>query len=252
MTLAQPARFARELLTAPQPWSVLTGAGLSVASGIPDFRGADGLWKQHNPATVASAETLDGDFELFWALYRERLRNLATAKPNAAHAILGRWEARGWINGVITQNVDGFHEACGATVAAIHGRLVALRCHDCGQTVELQATPWETSAPRCSACDGRVRPGVVLFGEALPEAALELAERMASSSPGMLCLGSSLQVAPARWLPGGVLDSGGEIVIVNDQATGYELLSSERVHATHDDLHAWLQAVDAELQTLAP
>jgi NAD-dependent deacetylase len=250
MSLADPRLFARELLTAPQPWTVLTGAGVSVASGIPDFRGADGLWKQYNPAQVASIETMNEHFELFWELYRERLHNHATAAPNAAHHILARWESRGLINGVITQNVDGFHEACGRAVAAIHGVLVQLRCNTCDRAYDHTTTPWATGAPRCDVCAGPIRPGVVLFGEELPQEPFAQATQLATQAPGMLCLGSSLQVAPARWFPGSVLDKGGSVVIVNDQPTSYELLGNERVHASHDDLQSWLAAVDTELLAL--
>ena len=190
-----------ELIAGARRTWVLTGAGMSTESGLPDYRGADGLWRSRRFEQLSSIEQLREDPGTFWEFYRLRLDGLAEAAPNAGHHALARLQQAGAIERVVTQNVDGLHQEAGnEDVLELHGSLRVGRCRSCGVEVAMQDVRdrWAASVdsiPWC-ACGEVLGPGVVLFGEALPlaiEHAFELAER----SDLVLALGTSLAVFPA-------------------------------------------------------
>ena len=206
--------------------AVLTGAGISTESGLPDFRSKGGLWRTFRPEEIASVDALRRRPLLFYEFYRFRLELLRQAAPNPAHFALAELERQGRVVRVVTQNVDGLHgEAGSRRVSELHGSLRQARCHECGRShpVDLLEKPVNDLAdvPRC-ACGGLVRPGVVLFGEMLPRNALDEAARAMESCEGVLVVGTSLQVYPAAGLPQVALRRGRPVWIVNLTPTPYD------------------------------
>jgi NAD-dependent deacetylase len=221
------ARIGRELAAARFA-IVLTGAGISTESGLPDYRGANGLWRNRRFAELANIELFRREPAEFWEFYVERLRVLHDAQPNAAHLVVEELCAEGLIQGVITQNVDGLHsrESLGSKLAELHGSLRVGNCLECGREwemdeVERRLATSDDRVPRCD-CGSPIKPGVVLFGELLPERELSLATELAMEADYVLCLGSSLEVMPAGALPGLVLDRGGNVAVVNLGPTAYD------------------------------
>lgn len=206
---------------------VLTGAGISTESGLPDFRSPGGLWTRYNPAELATIEALERRPLRFYEFYRLRLRALAGADPNPAHFALAELQRQGHIGPIITQNVDGLHQKAGAPdVIELHGTLGMARCHRCGRPhpPEILERPVTTEAdiPRCQHCGGAIRPGVVLFGEPLPADAFERALEAARTCAAMLVVGSSLEVFPAADLPRVALERGAALFILNLAPTPYD------------------------------
>jgi NAD-dependent deacetylase len=205
----------------------LTGAGVSVPSGIPDFRTPEtGLWENVNPMEVAHIDVFERDPERFWSYYRPRFHSLGDKRPNAAHAALAELERRGLLEGVITQNIDRLHRAAGSrNVVEVHGSIETSSCVRCLESYgieELDALFDAGGVARCRSCGGPVKPDVVLFGELLPESAMTRARQLAERAELMLCVGSSLEVFPVAELPRIVLASGGRLVIVTKGATPYD------------------------------
>jgi len=203
----------------------LTGAGISTPSGIPDFRTpGTGLWENVNPMEVAHVDVLLNDPAMFWAFYAERFTTLQAVKPNPAHMALVELEQRGLLDAVITQNVDRLHFAAGTQeLVELHGTIQTSRCMTCGTTVELDevrelASGSGDGVPRC-ICGGMIRPGVVLFGEMLPQDALFKASQLAAEADVILCIGSSLEVHPAAGLPQVTKARGGAIAIMTQGPT---------------------------------
>ncbi|HEY8418297.1 MAG TPA: NAD-dependent protein deacylase [Limnochordales bacterium] len=205
---------------------VLTGAGMSTESGLPDFRSQKGLWRQFSPEELASVDALRYNPLQFYEFYRFRLQLLDNVAPNAGHKALAELERQGRLQCIVTQNVDGLHTAAGSrNVAEIHGSLRRARCHDCGRphSPDVLKRPVTdlSELPRC-ACGGLIRPGVVLFGEMLPEDALRKAIRAVEDCEALLVIGSSLQVYPAASLPQIALDHGARLWIINLTPTPYD------------------------------
>ena len=205
----------------------LTGAGVSVPSGIPDFRTPEtGLWAKVDPMEVAHIGVFERDPERFWSYYRPRFQALGDKEPNRAHAALAELERRGLIEGVITQNIDRLHRAAGSeNVIEVHGSIETSSCLECGTAFgldEVDAIFDGRGVAVCSACDGAVKPDVVLFGELLPEEAMERATALAEGADLMLCVGSSLAVHPVAGLPQLTLERGGALAIVTKGATPYD------------------------------
>ncbi|MEN3185704.1 MAG: Sir2 family NAD-dependent protein deacetylase [Atribacterota bacterium] len=186
------------------PWLVLTGAGISTESGIPDFRTpSSGLWAKHNPMEILSRDVLLSKPQIFYQVGFQVLMSFQDAQPNEAHFILAEWEKKGWIVGVVTQNIDGLHKKAGSKrVMEIHGHLRSGSCLRCGESVPMEVLKEKTARgeipPRCR-CGGILRPDVVLFGDLLPPS-FEEAVLLAHRYP-LLVIGSSLQVSPANFLP---------------------------------------------------
>ena len=201
---AAVAHLAR-LLRERQPCVVLTGAGISTESGIPDFRSASGIWAEVDPFEVASIQAFERDPVRVWAFYRQRMQLLLAAEPNAGHRALAELERLGLVRAVVTQNIDTLHTRAGSSdVLEVHGsirRAVCIHCHWSTPTGVVLAQLDEASVPRCVHCGEVLKPGVTLFGELLPDGVLERATELARGAGLMLVVGSSLEVWPAAGLP---------------------------------------------------
>jgi NAD-dependent deacetylase len=206
---------------------VLSGAGISVPSGIPDFRTPEtGLWANVDPMEVAHIDVFERDPARFWSYYRPRFQSLGDKRPNPAHEALAELERRGLIEGVITQNIDRLHRAGGSrNVVEVHGSIETSSCTRCATVFEIDEVEElfdEEGVAICSACRGAVKPDVVLFGELLPESAMARAHGLAERAELMICVGSSLAVHPVSGLPQLTLDCGGRLAIVTQGATPYD------------------------------
>lgn len=201
---------------------VFTGAGMSTESGLPDFRSANnGLWNKKDPTKLASTEALNNNVDEFIAFYRERVLGVKEYGPHQGHKILAKWEADGKINAIITQNVDGFHQAAGSKqVAELHGTLQQVHCESCGR--EYDSNEYVNEAFYCS-CGGVLRPSIVLFGEGLPEDAFQFAIDVTQKSDLFIVLGSSLTVTPANQFPLLAKENGAKLVIVNQESTPLDI-----------------------------
>ncbi len=225
---------AAALLRSARRAVALTGAGVSTESGLPDFRSAGGLWDGVDPMAVASRSALERTPEVFYAFYRRRLERLAGAAPNPAHRALAALEPAGRLHTVMTQNVDGLHQAAGSrTVIELHGNLREAVCTGCarvGPITLLAAAIDAGRLPRCEDCGRLLKPNVVLFEDLLPERAWLAALLAARASDVMLVVGSSLQVTPAASLPQETLDHGGRLIIINREPTPYDDLAAVTFH----------------------
>jgi NAD-dependent protein deacetylase/lipoamidase len=214
-----------ELLRTRQPCVVLTGAGISTDSGIPDFRSPSGIWAQYDPMEYATIAAFRRDPVKVWDFYSLRLGVLATVEPNAGHLALAKLEQRGLVQAVVTQNIDGLHQRAGSRdVVEVHGSLRTASCLECGGR-----QPLAEGMPRCSRCDAVLKPDVVMFGELLPPAELERALELARGAGLLLVVGSSLAVYPVAGLPDETVSSGGSLAIVNRGETQYDGLAAVRI-----------------------
>lgn len=209
---------ARGLVARAERIAVLTGAGVSAESGIPTFRGPGGLWRNFRPEELATPEAFRADPRLVWEWYDWRRGLVAAARPNPAHEALARLEARRPSTVLVTQNVDGLHEAAGSRAVELHGSLWRLRCAGCGDVGPDRTVPLRPLPPRC-ACGGLRRPDVVWFGEALPEAELGRALDAARACDLMIVAGTSGLVQPAASLAGAAAARGVPVVEVNLEET---------------------------------
>jgi NAD-dependent deacetylase len=223
-----------ELMRAAGRVVALTGAGISVPSGIPDFRTpGTGLWANVDPMEVAHIDVFRRDPERFWRFYGDRFQTLEHKQPNAAHRALARLEATGWLDAVITQNIDRLHDRAGTReLIEVHGTIGHSSCPACGATyplVEVRARCEQAAdgVPRCD-CGRPLKPDVVLFGEMLPVDAIVRAQSLAASADLLLCIGSSLEVYPVAELPAITLTAGGQIAIVTLGATAYDARAAVR------------------------
>jgi len=234
------AEFAR-LISGHGPAVVFTGAGMSTESGLPDFRSNGGLWKQNRRfEELASRDALETDYDEHVAFYRWRIEMLAGHEPNDGHRVVADWQRRGLVATVVTQNVDGFHTRAGATgVLELHGTLANVRCDRCGS--ERPAAEFLAAAGLTCPCGGKRRPGVVLFGEALPAETLRAAWLAAERAPLFIVLGSSLAVAPANLLPEAAAGAGAPLVIVNRDPTPLDRMATLVINASIGET---LRAVD--------
>ncbi len=206
----------------------LTGAGVSTDSGIPDFRGDAGLWQDEDPMAVASIDGFQADPVRFYRFWKGKFGSLVDARPNPAHRLLAGLEMRGRLHAVVTQNVDGLHQAAGShRVLEVHGTFRKVRCLSCDHVEELPALfrrmPGEVvEAPQCQACGApKLKPDVVLFGEMLPPAFAE-AETEVDQCDVMLVLGSSLGVYPVAGLVPRAKRAGAKLVIINRDPTPFD------------------------------
>jgi NAD-dependent deacetylase len=221
------ARLA-ELLGGAGRVLALTGAGISVPSGIPDFRSpGTGLWANVDPMEVAHIEVFRRHPERFWQFYGQRFAALRGKRPNGAHHALVELERRGVVEAVVTQNIDGLHRLAGTRdLIEVHGSIATSSCLECGARFELHEVRSRLAAaadvvPRCD-CGAPLKPDVVLFGELLPEASLARASALASRADVLLCVGSSLEVYPVAQLPAMTLAAGGSVALVTKGPTPYD------------------------------
>ena len=224
-----------DLVAARQPCVVLTGAGISTESGIPDFRSSSGIWARYDPMEYATIDAFLADPVKVWDFYGKRFDMLATAQPNDGHRALAELEQRGWVRAVITQNVDLLHERAGSrALVEVHGSLRSSSCLDCGTIVPFDVVVRllaDEPAPACPSCGRILKPDVVMFGELLPEAAIERATRLAVEAQLLLVVGSSLEVYPVAGLPLETLASGGSLAIVNRGRTQFDARASVTIDA---------------------
>jgi NAD-dependent deacetylase len=222
------AERVAELLRGADRAVVLTGAGISVPSGIPDFRSpGTGLWENHDPMEVAHIDAWRRDPDRFWSFYSQRFATLTDKRPNEAHLALAELERRGLIRGVITQNIDRLHGRAGTErLVEVHGSIEWSVCLSCGASVRIDDViallAGRDGAPPCPTCGAPLKPDVVLFGELLPEAALMEAQALAMEADLMLCVGSSLEVYPVAGLPAMTHGSGGRLALVTQGPTPYD------------------------------
>lgn len=243
------AQRLAELIRESKSTVALTGAGISVPSGIPDFRSpGEGLWEKVDPMEVAHIEAFRRDPAKFWGFYRPRFQMLGDKEPNDAHRALAELERRGLLDAVITQNIDQLHHRAGsARVIEVHGSIRTSSCQSCGAEFRLEdveALFDEEGAARCSECSGPVKPDVVLFGELLPAEAMAEADSLASGADLMLCVGSSLEVHPVAGLPSVTLGAGGRIAVITKGPTPFDQDATVRLDG---DVVADLGAVLAAL-----
>lgn len=200
---------------------VLSGAGTSTESGLPDFRSAQiGLWKNKNPLQLASTEAMAHNRQEFIEFYQYRVRELQKYAPNIGHHILAKWEKEGRLQSTITQNVDGYNKAAGSVnVGELHGTFQTCHCSGCHNIYPISR--FMENEFTC-ACGHFIRPSVVLFGEMLPEEALEFSEQESMKAELFIVLGSSLTVSPANFFPLEAKKNGAKLVIVNMEATDYD------------------------------
>jgi NAD-dependent deacetylase len=228
----------------------LTGAGISVPSGIPDFRSpGSGLWANVDPMEVAHIDAWRADPERFWHFYGSRFQALDGKEPNGAHRALVELEARGKLDAIVTQNIDRLHRRAGSrTLIEVHGSIDTSSCLDCGARYPLDdvRARLEHSAISVPACDcgEPLKPDVVLFGEWLPEGALEQAYALAAAADVLLCVGSSLEVHPVAQLPGVTRSNGGAVAIVTQGPTPWDGRCAVKLEG---DVVAELDAVLAAL-----
>jgi NAD-dependent deacetylase len=215
-----------DLIAARGPAVVLTGAGMSTESGIPDFRSAAGLWAEVDPFEVASIDAFRRDPVRVWRWYGPRIDGLLAARPNAGHEALAALERAGHVRAVLTQNIDTLHARAGsASVVELHGSIASFACLACGAREPLDAVLAQLrdrEAPLCPACGTILKPGVVMFGELLPVDAFAGAERLAREAGVMVVVGSSLQVWPVAGLPAETLSAGGALAVLNEEATPFD------------------------------
>lgn len=208
-----------ELIRQSRRAVALTGAGISVESGIPDFRSPGGLWSRFNPMEYAHIQALRTNPAKVWELLKEMDETITRARPNPAHLVLAELEARGHLIGIITQNVDNLHQAAGSRkVVEYHGNALRFVCLACRRPFARETLDF-AAAPLYCPCGGLIKPDVVFFGEAIPPAAQAQAQELAQSCDLLLVIGTSAEVAPASYLPYTARDWGATIVENNLEPT---------------------------------
>lgn len=233
----EPLEIARRLLAESRRTVAFTGAGVSTASGIPDFRSPGGVWTRHAPVMyddfLASAEARGR----YWTARREMWADFRNARPNPAHTALAQLEARGRLAGVVTQNIDGLHQQAGSrSVIELHGTNRRVLCVACGRDHEpepVYASPEQ--APAC-ACGGPLKAATVSFGQPLDPDVLAAAFALARSADLLIVAGSSLVVQPAAALPLAASKAGADVVIVNREDTPLDGIASVRLRGAVEEL----------------
>jgi NAD-dependent deacetylase len=222
---------ARRLLARSRRAVAFTGAGVSTASGVPDFRSPGGIWSRYRPVTIQEFRASAEARKRYWLYKKETYADFAHARPNAAHGALARLEAEGRMLGVITQNIDGLHQEAGSrTVVELHGTNRRWECLGCGRTgpaaeVQERLLAGE-EVPTCRACGGPLKAATISFGQALRPEVLEEAFALARNADLLLVLGSSLVVYPAAAIPETVAAQGAPMVIINREPTPLDGLAA--------------------------
>ncbi len=229
MTLPSQAvetiEFVADLFRQAKRAVVLTGAGISTPSNIPDFRSAGtGLWSRDEPMEVASQNTFRAAPEKFYNWFRPLARHIFLAQPNPAHVALAELERAGHLHSIVTQNIDTLHQKAGSRhVIEMHGTMATLSCTECYHKADANVFLTDFiengTIPRCPLCHAILKPDVILFGEQLPQKAWLEAQQEARRCDLMLVAGSSLEVLPVAGLPMQALDRGAHLVIVNNTPT---------------------------------
>jgi NAD-dependent deacetylase len=240
------AQRLAELIRESGPAVVLTGAGISVPSGIPDFRTPmTGLWANVDPMEVAHIDVWRRDPGRFWSFYGQRFAILDGKQPNGAHLAVAELQRRGLVSGVVTQNIDGLHAAAGtAEPIEVHGSIRTSSCLTCGRSYTLAETRARGEVPCCD-CGAVLKPDVVLFGEFLPERAMLRAAALAGTTSLMIAIGSSLEVWPVAELPADTLRAGGKLAIVTMGETPYDEAAAVKLDGdVVEEMEAVMAALD--------
>jgi len=212
-------QLAQDILRAKKTVA-LSGAGMSVESGIASFRGKGGLWEKYNPEEYGHITTLRHAPEKAWIMLREMHREISKAVPNRGHHALADLERMGLLSCIITQNVDGLHHVAGnKDIVEFHGNLLTISCMDCGHQVPSSDVSLDSIPPRCAKCRGPVKPDAVFFGEAIPYDALTRANQESRSCGLMLVIGTSALVYPAASMPEVAKRAGAKVVEINPAET---------------------------------
>jgi NAD-dependent deacetylase len=229
--LVNNVRHPRDLLHSAAKVAVLTGAGVSAESGIPTFRSNGGYWRQHRFEDLATPEGFARDPKFVWTWYEERRRAIALAKPNAGHHALAALENQKPVFTLITQNVDGLHDLAGSrNVIKLHGDIWTVRCQKCGKE-RIDRSQLNDLPPYCN-CGGMLRPGVVWFGEALPEGAMDRATTAVRASDVLIVAGTSAQVYPAA----GLIPLAAAVIEINPEETPFSDEVTFSLRGTSADL----------------
>jgi NAD-dependent deacetylase len=246
-TDAERTQRLAELIGRARSVVALTGAGISVPSGIPDFRTPGiGLWEKVDPMEVAHIDAFREDPVRFWSFYGQRFATLGDKLPNGAHRALVALEQRGLLDAVITQNIDMLHRTAGTReLIEMHGSIASCSCLSCGASVPVDEVRdrlecAQDGVPRCEDCARALKPDVVLFGELLSAPSLERARELCEGADVLLCVGSSLEVHPVAGLPQITRASGGRIAILTQGPTPLDELADIRLDG---DVVAELEAL---------
>ncbi len=227
---------------------VFTGAGISTPSGIPDFRGSRGLYKEI-PEDIFDIDKFYENPERYYEFHKKRISKMRNAKPNIAHLVVAKMEELNLICCVITQNIDGLHKEAGSrSIIRLHGTLDRYACTKCGEIYSydfVENVLWENKElPRCMKCGGLLKPDVVFFGEPLPEMELLKAYKIAEESDLAIVIGSSLVVYPAAIIPRLTVENGGKLVIINLSETGLDNMAYRKYET---DIEEFFKKVAKEL-----
>ena len=224
-----------------------TGAGVSVLSGIKDFRGKNGLYKTMNAEKIFDLDVFKHNPSFYYENTKEFIYGLDEKEPAVTHRVISKLEKKGYVKTLITQNIDMLHQKAGSkNVIELHGSAKIHYCLSCGMET---SEDWvfevarEGKVPKCSSCGGILKPSITFFGEALPVDAINKAIQELRKADAIMVLGSSLMVYPAAALPSYVVDNGGKLMIVNDMPTSYDSLATLR----YDDLETVFNYLEKEI-----
>lgn len=220
MNIDNAIQDAKRIILESKRIIAFTGAGISVDSGIPDFRSEGGLWEKYDPHEYATYDSFLADPSKFWTMGQELADLILKAEPNPAHNALAQLERTGKLQGVITQNIDNLHQAAGTkNVIELHGNYLRAYCMECHQEymdMEIHRRVVEGEIPpKCDMCGGVLKSEAVLFNEPLPQQAMEAAIELCRECDLMIVIGTSLAVYPAAFLPQLAKNSGAKIILVN-------------------------------------
>lgn len=233
-------RCAADIIRGSKRGVILTGAGISTPSGIPDFRSANsGLWEKYDPMAVASLISFRYQPEIFYDWLRTLAKDIYYASPNPAHYGLVKLEQAGYIQTVITQNIDALHQSAGSRhVLEVHGSMRTMTCIQCYKRMEsasyIDAYLVQGQIPRCAQCGGMMKPDLVLFGEQLPQRTWLAAQEASKKCDLMIVAGSSLEVLPVASLPMRALENGADLILINHSETYLDVRADVVFHEDVD------------------
>lgn len=243
----QEIQQGRTLLQRAAKVVAFTGAGISTESGLADFRSQGGLWDRYRIVTYQEFLARHEHRVEYWSMRKELIPGLLAARPNPAHHALVRLEQWGQLQHIITQNIDGLHQAAGSSrVIELHGTNITASCLSCGMQWPIAEMQLRLEAgdldPHCDACDGLIKPDTVSFGQPMPTAVMEQAYQAAASCDLLLMIGSSLEVQPANQIPLVAHQAGATLLFINRTATPYDHLAALCLTAGAGDVLSALTA----------